>query len=197
MIGPHTALENYIFKAFNISGRATRAEYWWVALIMFVFMAIAAVLDIYTITTAHVTNYNPLAYLTPVLLLLTFIPNTTILIRRLHDAGRSGMWYFVNSIPIVGPIWLLVLLILPSEPEENQWGQPPHNPTPTRRTGFDAIKEPAAGPTTAREARAHDARQSYATLLKLDREPSPEEVAAQREQISDYYQTHVLGRASA
>ncbi len=195
MIGPHTALENYIFKAFNISGRATRAEYWWVALILSVFMIIAGGLDIYTIATAHVPNYNPLAYLTPVLLLLTFIPNTTILIRRLHDAGRSGMWYFVNSIPIVGPIWLLVLLVLPSEPEENQWGQPPHTPK-THGRGFDSFKEPATG-TSTREARPHDARQSYATLLKLDREPSPEEVAAQREQISDYYQTHVLGRANA
>ncbi|MGH1412876.1 MAG: DUF805 domain-containing protein [Pelagimonas sp.] len=192
MIPPHTALENYFFRAFDISGRATRAEFWWVTVILIVFGVIAFVMDAYTIFTAPVTNYNPMAYLTPFLLLVTFIPSTTLMIRRLHDAGRSGMWYFVNSIPIIGPIWLLVLLVLPSDTEHNQWGQPPQDPRAART--FDQFN--GQGKAQVSDSKPHDARQSYATLLRLEDDPSPEEVAEQREQISDYYRTRVLGRNS-
>lgn len=191
MIGPHTALEKFIFQAFNITGRATRAEYWWVFGALFILGIFALMADIYAVMTAEYVNYNPLAYFTPVLILLTIIPNFTLTARRLHDTGRSSMWYMVSMIPFVGPIWLFVILVLPSQQDENKWGQPPHG-------SFGAgPSQKSAGGSEASASKPHDPRQGYAALLKLNREPSPEEVAAQRDQINDYYRTHVLGRASA
>jgi len=35
-------------------------------------------------------------------------------VRRLHDTGRSGWWYFIALIPIIGGIWLIVILAQPS-----------------------------------------------------------------------------------
>ena len=28
--------------------------------------------------------------------------------RRFHDRNKSGVWYFISLIPIIGPIWLLI-----------------------------------------------------------------------------------------
>jgi len=42
--------------------------------------------------------------------LAILIPNIAICVRRLHDIGKSGWWIFISFIPIVGFIWLIVLL---------------------------------------------------------------------------------------
>lgn len=39
----------------------------------------------------------------------TWIPITSLSIRRLHDTGKSGIWYLVSFIPWIGPIILFIL----------------------------------------------------------------------------------------
>jgi uncharacterized membrane protein YhaH (DUF805 family) len=51
----------------------------------------------------------------------TIIPNIAIMIRRLHDIGRSGWWLFIYFIPLVGPIIIIVWMATRSAPD-NQWG---------------------------------------------------------------------------
>ena len=57
--------------------------------------------------------------------LLIFIPSISVLLRRLHDAGKSGWYFFLLFLPIIGWIWLLVLLCMDSEPNSNEWGDNP------------------------------------------------------------------------
>lgn len=57
--------------------------------------------------------------------LATLIPYLAVFVRRLHDIGRSGWWYFIIFIPVVGIIWLIVLLATDGEPGENQYGPNP------------------------------------------------------------------------
>lgn len=45
------------------------------------------------------------------------IPGLAITIRRLHDIGKSGFMTLIVFIPIVGIIWLLVLLCKTSKKE--------------------------------------------------------------------------------
>lgn len=45
-----------------------------------------------------------------------------VTVRRLHDIGKSGFWYFICLIPLIGLIWLLVLLCTDSQPGQNQFG---------------------------------------------------------------------------
>lgn len=40
----------------------------------------------------------------------TFVPSLAAAVRRLHDTEKSGKWLFVALIPLVGPIWWLILL---------------------------------------------------------------------------------------
>ena len=43
-------------------------------------------------------------------------------VRRLHDSGKSGFWFFISFIPIVGSIILLIFLISDSKKEDNEYG---------------------------------------------------------------------------
>ncbi len=49
--------------------------------------------------------------------LALIIPSIAVQVRRLHDVGKSGGWWFISFVPLAGPIWLLVLLLSSSRPE--------------------------------------------------------------------------------
>ena len=57
-------------------------------------------------------------------LLALVIPMIAVSVRRLHDTGRSGWWYLINLVPYIGSIVLLIFLLLPSAPDENEYGLP-------------------------------------------------------------------------
>ena len=50
------------------------------------------------------------------------IPEIAISVRRLHDIGKSGLWYLVTFVPVVGPIVLFIFMCLPSIPGPNEYG---------------------------------------------------------------------------
>jgi uncharacterized membrane protein YhaH (DUF805 family) len=56
--------------------------------------------------------------------LYILIPNFALMVRRLHDQGKSGAWVLISLVPIVGPIIILVLLFLQGNPYANQYGEP-------------------------------------------------------------------------
>jgi hypothetical protein len=126
-------------------------------------------------------RFDPYEYLTPWIGLVCLIPNLSLTIRRLHDAGRSGWWYLVQLVPFIGWLWFLILLILPSEDRENEWGAANGAPA----------SSPRFNPDGTHRRRATD---SYAVLLDIDRPRSPEEEAAHRAEIRDYYRSKVLGQ---
>ncbi len=185
MFGPIASFENFMFNAFNFTGRATRAEYWWVYFIRFVLFFACLIADVIAAGMAQTVSINPLAYFTPWAILLTIIPATSLLARRLHDTGRSSFWILVGLVPGIGPPWLTAILCAKSEEEDNKWG-PMRSPS-----GLRPKQKTASGKTKS------DPMMGYVTLLKASREPTPEEVAAQREQISEYYRTQVLGARQA
>ena len=57
--------------------------------------------------------------------LAVLVPILAVSVRRLHDTGRSGWWILISLIPVVGAIWLIVLLCLDSQPEANEWVENP------------------------------------------------------------------------
>lgn len=46
----------------------------------------------------------------------TLLPNRALTWRRLHDTGRSGLWFFIAFLPIVG--WIVLLVFLVGGPRE-------------------------------------------------------------------------------
>ena len=106
----------------NFDGRARRKEYWMFVLINLMFSLVAAFLDrIFGIAWADV-GYGPLNFIYGLIL---FIPSLAVLIRRLHDIGKSGWMLLIAFIPLIGVFWLLFLLVTDSSPGENQYGNNP------------------------------------------------------------------------
>lgn len=104
------------------SGRARRKEYW-----MFVLFNVLAYLVIAVggAVLAGVTNIRAFAILGNIYNLAVLLPGLGVLFRRLHDIGKSGWWWLIGLIPLVGPIVLLVFCCTDSQPGENQYGPNP------------------------------------------------------------------------
>ena len=66
----------------------------------------------------------------------TTIPSLSGLIRRLHDTGRSGWWFWIGLIPF-GAVVLLVFTLQDSQPGDN-----PYGPNPK----YQSSTEPASSP---------------------------------------------------
>jgi uncharacterized membrane protein YhaH (DUF805 family) len=57
--------------------------------------------------------------------LAIFIPNLAVIVRRLHDQDKSGWWFFISFVPIIGGIWLLILYLTDGTPGPNRFGPDP------------------------------------------------------------------------
>ncbi|MBL0691335.1 MAG: DUF805 domain-containing protein [SAR324 cluster bacterium] len=57
-------------------------------------------------------------------IIITIIPSITLTIRRLHDSNKSGVFLLLFLVPFGGLI-VLVLMFLPSTPNENKYGALP------------------------------------------------------------------------
>ncbi len=104
-------LKNYV----NFEGRARRKEYWFYTLAIFITIIIAMILD-------NILGTGFLLY--AIVVLGTFLPSLAVGIRRLHDTNRSGWWYLICLIPLIGPILLIIWLASETIREPNQWGPP-------------------------------------------------------------------------
>lgn len=58
--------------------------------------------------------------------LALLLPSLGLCVRRLHDIGKSGWWWLLALIPIVGAIILIVWFCKDSQPTENQYGPIPN-----------------------------------------------------------------------
>jgi uncharacterized membrane protein YhaH (DUF805 family) len=110
--------ENYA----NFNGRARRSEYWYFALMSLIITILATILD-----SALGINFDPLpyGYLYFIYAIAVLIPGLAVSVRRLHDVGKSGWFYFIVLIPIIGAIWLLVLFFTEGDQGENDYGPDP------------------------------------------------------------------------
>ncbi|MCL2098707.1 MAG: DUF805 domain-containing protein [Bacteroidales bacterium] len=106
----------------DFSGRARRKEFWFFVLFNFIFLFTALIID----NAAEITVRNGgfgVFYLLYVI--SVFIPGMAVTVRRLHDTGKSGWLLLIALIPIVGAIWLLVLMMLAGQSGKNEYGQNP------------------------------------------------------------------------
>ena len=115
--------ENYS----NFSGRARRKEYWMFTLIWCVVSFITALLD-GALGLGFDMGYgvtSPYGWIYSIVTLVHFIPSFGVLVRRLHDVGKSGWFMLISLVPIIGGIWLLVLLCTDGDGSENAYGPSP------------------------------------------------------------------------
>lgn len=57
--------------------------------------------------------------------LAVLVPSIAVSARRLHDIGKSGWWQLIVLVPIIGGIYLLVLVCTDSNAGDNKYGPNP------------------------------------------------------------------------
>ena len=102
----------------DFNGRARRQEYWMFVLFNIIFAFVAGALD------AALGSWGAIGGLYGLALL---IPGLAVSVRRLHDIGKSGWMLLIALIPLIGTIWLIILLATDSTPGNNQYGNNPKN----------------------------------------------------------------------
>lgn len=120
-----------IFKAYascisryaDFRGRSRRAEYWG-----FYLSSCLLLLPCYLLDTMLGLNFDdggPGGLIYTLFALFNFIPTMSALVRRLHDSGRSGWYYFIALIPLLGVVLLFYWLFQDSQAGRNKWGENP------------------------------------------------------------------------
>ncbi|MCR4572215.1 MAG: DUF805 domain-containing protein [Lentisphaeria bacterium] len=109
----------------DFSGRASRKEYWFFVL----FNCVIAYGIGFLSALMGVENILGLLYM-----LATLIPSIAVCIRRLHDINKSGSYFLIILIPIVGGILLVLDYCKEGTMGPNQYGNDPYGarqPPPT------------------------------------------------------------------
>ena len=103
----------------DFNGRARKSEFW-----MFTLISLIISVILYFIDTRIMPGSN-IQVLYTLYSLAVFVPSLAVSVRRLHDTGRSGWWFLINVIPILGQLVYLVFLLQDSQPAANQYGSSP------------------------------------------------------------------------
>ena len=114
-------------KYFFFQGRARRKEYWYFFLFSAVFVWLAMFLDFMLGTFSMELEIGLLSGCFSIAMVAPYI---AVSVRRLHDTNRSGWWFLLQFIPIVGTIWFLILMVLDGQAGENRFGADPKLGTP-------------------------------------------------------------------
>ena len=113
----HSVVGNFV----NFSGRASRSEYWRFVAVTVVIGFVFSVLRLIFGNTFLGSLFNLLyfAYTCAV-----FLPSLGIAVRRLHDINKSGWFWLIVLVPIIGLVYVTYLLAKPGDVGDNPYGSP-------------------------------------------------------------------------
>ena len=111
-------------------GRASRREHWTFELTN---AAIELALFVAVVLLAR-AGYQYFVRVLFLYIAATMVPSFASLVRRLHDTNRSGWWFFISLVPVVGPLILFSMTVTRSDPGQNRFGPNPYEPQTTKAT---------------------------------------------------------------
>jgi uncharacterized membrane protein YhaH (DUF805 family) len=112
------------FKKYaTFAGRASRSEYWWWTLFTFLTYVVLGLLAYAVgITTSRDGGRTPGLLAIPLIIVFAafflgiIVPTLALTVRRLHDAGYSGLFALLLLIPYLGSLIIMIFALLPSSP---------------------------------------------------------------------------------
>jgi uncharacterized membrane protein YhaH (DUF805 family) len=112
------------FKKYaTFTGRASRSEYWWWALFTFVtYLVLGLAAYALGIATSRDGGRTPGLLALPLIILFAvfflgiIVPTLALTVRRLHDAGYSGLFALLLLVPYLGSLIIMIFALLPSSP---------------------------------------------------------------------------------
>lgn len=124
------AVRSCFDKFLTFSGRARRSEYWWFVLFTIVGGIIASLIDhalfgSVVLETADSIEIIQNSVVGGIFSLITLFPSLSVMVRRLHDTGRSGWWFWINLVPLVGWLIFLWFMLKAGDHGQNAYGPDP------------------------------------------------------------------------
>lgn len=111
-------------------GRASRGEYWGFTVINTAVLLLILILHAkYQVGTLHTV----LTYIAIIYAVLTLMPTLAVMSRRWHDLGRTGLWVFLNVVPVVGTFVSLCFFLGKGQEGSNIYGRDPRERKYRRR----------------------------------------------------------------
>jgi uncharacterized membrane protein YhaH (DUF805 family) len=95
----------------TFNGRASRSAFWW-------FFLGAIIIDVVGSIVGLAAGARAIQYVVDVIIALVSL---SLSVRRLHDTGKSGFWWFIGLIPLIGAIVLLVFYCTSGTPGPNKY----------------------------------------------------------------------------
>ncbi len=105
------AIKGCMQKSLTLQGRASRSEYWFFVLFN-ILLGVGS------------------AFAHPIIGMLTIVTlpaSLCVMVRRLHDLDRSGWWWLIGFIPIIGFLILLFWFVSEGTEGANDYGEVPTN----------------------------------------------------------------------
>lgn len=97
----------------DFNGRAIRSQFWYFVLFSFIISFVLGIVDDMLFGRQILSMIFNLAVL---------IPSIAIAVRRLHDLGKTGWWYLLIFVPLIGIIVLIVWFCIKGQTTKNQYG---------------------------------------------------------------------------
>ena len=133
------AISTCFKKYVTFSGRASRSEFWYFFLFVYIFAAIFYFIDSATGLQMGASSQemniggtvvpfanSGIGVLSLIWGLVTLLPGISVMVRRVHDSNKSGWLVLLGYVLIlacgIGTILLLVLALLKSTPGDNKYG---------------------------------------------------------------------------
>jgi len=128
------SIKTCLNKFFIFKGRASRPEFWYFALTLFVLIIVL------TFLSDGLFTFEGLSLIALIFITASLIPYYAAGARRLHDIGKSGWWQAVPPIinyfsdikgmefefvilGLIAEIILLIFLALPGHKKDNRFGK--------------------------------------------------------------------------
>jgi uncharacterized membrane protein YhaH (DUF805 family) len=122
------AIKTCFQKYADFRGRASRPEFWWFVLLYYILILALAWPFVFGRPSfdesSEGTVWTLVGLLTGLAFLALLLPYLAVGVRRLHDTGKSGAWWFIGLVPF-GWVVLLVFFASDGDLGWNRYGPPP------------------------------------------------------------------------
>jgi uncharacterized membrane protein YhaH (DUF805 family) len=115
------AIKQGLSNGFVYRGRASRSAYWWFSLFLLIVTFAVEAIGFIPQTMNSSAGSAVLFVIGFIVVLYLNLVLLALLVRRLHDIGKSGWWVFIGLVPIAGVIVLFVFTVLEGTPGLNRY----------------------------------------------------------------------------
>jgi uncharacterized membrane protein YhaH (DUF805 family) len=129
-----SSVKRFFLKYADFSGRASRSEYWWVALataVVYLGLGLLGTIAGIPGMTVHADGssdpgpgFVPFAVILALFFFGTIVPNLSLGVRRLHDVDLSGWLILLALFPYLGGLAIFILSLLGPKPGGARYDRP-------------------------------------------------------------------------